>query len=127
MTVPVREYLEQDVAEGGSALLTFNLVTELDVPVTLAQVGTLQFWLFNDATGIAINGKTAIDIKNANGGTVHATTGACTLALAPADNPIVTPGNRSEVHIAYIKCVANGGALVINKEIAFTVRNLVIP
>lgn len=120
----IRELMTQEVGEGGSALLTFNLVTELEVPVTLAQLGTLRLWLYNNADGAVINNKSNVDIKNLNGGTVHATSGACTLALGPLDNVIVDPALRRERHVARIIGTYNGGAGVVVKEILFNCVNL---
>lgn len=126
MSVPIQEIMAQEVAEGGSALLSWNLVTEAGVPVTLAQLTSLTLKLYNRADLAIINGKTATDIKNTNGGTVHATTGACTLALAPADNPIINASRRLETHVALIRGTYNGGVGVVAKEIAFRVRNLAL-
>ena len=127
MTTPVREYLDQEIAEGGNGLLSFNLVDEFGAPVTLAQVGTAELWLFDESTGTTINSKSATNIKNVNGGTIHATSGACTLNLAPADNPIVTAGSRREWHVAGLRITYNGGAGVVPKELAFEVVNTVKP
>lgn len=124
MTTPIRETMTQEVAEGGSALLTFTLTTELGVPVTLAQLGTLTLTLYNRADEVIINLKDETNIKNTNGGTVAATSGACTLALEPDDNPIVDATRRIETHVALIRGTYNGGAGVVSKEIMFRVRNL---
>lgn len=126
MTTPIIEIMDQEVGEGGSALLTFNLVTETGVPVTLAQLGTLTLKLYNKRTQAIINSKSATDIKNANGGTVHASTGAGTLQLLPADNPIIDATQRLETHVAFIKGTYNGGAGVVEKSIQFRVRNIAL-
>jgi hypothetical protein len=120
----IREYMEQEVAEGGSGLITATLKDAAGAAVTLAQLGTLQLWLYDDSTKAAINAKVGTDIKNANGGTVHATSGLLTLTLAPADNPLVTAGKLAEWHVAFVKWTYDGGAGVGEKEIVFKVVNL---
>jgi hypothetical protein len=134
MTTAVREYMRQSVAEGGSALLSFTLEDEAGAPVTLAALLSLKWWLFDEAAGAGgakvrttINGRADVDIKNTNGGTVHATSGACTLAISPADNAIVDPTASAETHVAFIKGIYNGGAGVVEKEIAFRCINLSLP
>ena len=126
MTTPIIETMAQEVGEGGSALLTFTLVTETGVPVTLAQLGTLTLKLYNKADLAIINGKNGTDIKNANGGTVHSTLGTCSLVLLPADNPIVDATRRVETHVALIRGTYNGGVGIVPKAVQIKVRNLAL-
>ena len=124
MTTPIREIMAQEVAEGGSCLITGTLKDELGVPVPLASIGTAQVWLDNEATGATINSRSAQSVKNVNGGTIHATSGAFTLALGPLDNPIVNSALRKERHLVTLKFSYNGGSGVLEKEAVITVRNL---
>jgi hypothetical protein len=121
----VREIMAQEVAELSSALLTWTLEDETGAPVILTNLATLTWTLTNEATGLTINSRTGVNIKNLNGGTVHATTGACTLVLTPNDNALIDPTRSSERHIAFLKGTYNGGAGVVEKEIVYTVRSLV--
>ena len=118
--------MRQEVAEGGSALITGTFKDELSVPVPLASIGTVRLWLYDEATDAPINSKTNTDIKNTNGGIIGTTDGNFSLALAPADNPILDSTLRAERHIALIVATYNGGANVVKKELAITVRNLAI-
>jgi hypothetical protein len=126
MTTPIRERMTQEVAEGGSALLSWTLTDESTppVPITLAQIGTAQWWHYDEASGSIVNGRTAVDIKNANGGTIASTSGACTLKVTPADNAMVDITKRSEWRIAFVRITYNGGAGVVEKEIAYKLINL---
>lgn len=117
-------YHSKPVDEGESCLIGWTFKDENGVPVTLAQLGTLTWTHYNESTGLVINNRTAVDIKNVNGGTYHATSGRGTLTIPPADNIIVIP-NVSEWHVAFIKGTYNGGAGVVEEEIAFRVMNLV--
>lgn len=122
MTTSIRQNMAQPVAEGASAHLSWKAIDHLKNPIPLAGLGTLTWSHYNEATGLIINGRTDIDIKNANGGTVHATTGECTLVIPPADNIIIVP-SPSEWHVAFLRWTYNGGAGVGEKEIAFRIVN----
>lgn len=124
MTTPIREIMRQEIAEGGSALLTATLLDEAGAAVPLASLGTLTLTLYDESSDAIINLRDGTNIKNANGGTVHATDGSFSLLLGPDDNPITDPTKRAERHIALIIGTYNGGANVVTKEISITVRNL---
>lgn len=124
MTTPIRQTMAQEVAEGGSALLTGTFKDELGNPVPLVSIGTVQLWLYDEASDAAINGKTATNIKNASGGTIGATDGSLSLVLGPLDNPILDATKRRERHIAFVKATYNGGAGVVEAEAVISVRNL---
>ena len=125
----IRETMPQEVAEGGSALITGYFEDELGAYIALAGIGTVRLWLYNDATGLVINSKTNVDIKNANNGTVAEVVEAgvtrtkFTLRLLPADNPIVDSTKRVETHVAAVETTYNGGAGTVVKEVLFRVRS----
>jgi hypothetical protein len=123
-TINIRQTMAQEVAEGGSALLSWTLNDELGVPVPLTGLQTLVWTHYNESDGAIVNARNAVNIKNLNGGTVQATSGACTLILTPADNVILDSTKRSEWHVAYIKGTYNAGAGVVEKEVAIRVVNL---
>lgn len=123
-TINIRQTMQQEVAEGAIALLSWDLKDEAGVVIPLASLQTIVWTHYNDADGAIIHARTAVDIKNANGGTVHATSGACTLTVTPLDNVMVDATKRREWHVAFIKWTYNGGLGVGEKEIAFPVVNL---
>lgn len=127
MTVTnIRQTMEQPVAEGGTAYLGWNFKDQTGAVLLLTQIGTVTWTHYNEATGLVINARSNVDIKNNNGGTVHATSGAGTLIVPPADNIIVVAGVPSEWHVAFIRWTYNGGAGVGEKEIVFRVQNMLM-
>jgi hypothetical protein len=120
-TINIRQTMAQPVAESGSALLTWNLVDELGAPILLTQVGTARLWLYDEDSGAIVNGRSNVDIKNLNGGTIHATSGACTLAITPLDSVLLDQASAAEWKVSFIRVTYNGGAGVVEKEIAFRV------
>ena len=92
--------------------------------LTLAQVATLKVWLYNRKTGAIINGRDGQNIKNANGGTLHDTSGAFTFQTAVADVAIQDDTQTGEVHITVIRWTYGSGlegayvwALQIDNEV----------
>jgi hypothetical protein len=120
-TINIRQTMAQPVAESGSALLTWNLVDELGAPIQLTQVGTARYWLYDEDTGSVVNSRSNVDIKNLNGGSIHATTGACTLGITPLDSELLDQASAAEWKVAFVRITYNGGAGVVEKEIAFRV------
>lgn len=135
MTTQLVEYMEQEVPEGGVGLLRFDVVDGTGAQVPLASLLTLTVTLYDESVGSAIagpyiNSRNAQNILNANGCVVAETTDAATglpvtravLTLGGADNPIVTAGNLTEWHRAFIAWTWVGGGPG-RKEIAFKVRD----
>jgi hypothetical protein len=120
----VRITMREEVPEGGSCLLSWTLEDEAGAPVPLSSLQTLTWTHYNEADGSIVNSRNAINIKNTAGGTVGATDGKCTLQVTPADNVIVDSTSRAEWRVAFVKGTANSGALVVEKEIAYKVKNL---
>jgi hypothetical protein len=126
----VQEWMQDGIPEGGSALLTAYFVDENGDQIPLGGIGTVQLWLDNMEDGATINGRTAVNIKNANGGTVAEVTEdgvartKLTFTLTPADNVRVNTTADREWHIATISATYNGGAGVVRKEIVFHVVDL---
>ena len=123
MSLHPRDPLEEIFAEKKTAELLAT-ITEKDgeTPVPLSALDDVTLTLFVEKTGAIINSRTASDIKNANGGTVHATTGLLTLLLSPNDMVVVLDDQRFEMHIALIEwrydTTEKGG-----QEISFRVQN----
>jgi hypothetical protein len=125
----VQEWMGQEVPEGGSAFLTAYFEDENGDAIPLAGLSAVTLWLDNQATGATINSRAAVDVRNANGGTVTEITGPPArtkfrFRLTPADNVLVDSTLKWEAHIATISATYNGGADVVRKEILFHVINL---
>jgi hypothetical protein len=84
--IPVRETKQQEVAEGTTATLTWTLKDDKGVVVPLASLQTLVWTHYDERSRAIVNGRNAVNVKNANGGTVNATTGECSLVLTELDN-----------------------------------------
>ena len=110
-------YAEKKTGELNATITKRNGTT----PVPLANLDAVTLTLYEESGGDIINSRSAVDIKNANGGTVHATSGLLTLLLAPDDMAVLLSG-RYEMHIALIEwtydTTQKGG-----QEIAFRVQN----
>lgn len=123
MSIHPRETLTDIYAEGKTAPLTATITkTDGVTPVPLANLDAVTLTLFVESTGAIINSRTASNIMNAGGGTVHATSGLLTLILSPADMVTMLADKLFETHIAFIEwtydTTEKGG-----QEIAFRVRN----
>ena len=122
-SVHPQERLTKIFAEAKTAELTATITKKDGVtPVPLASLVEVTLTLFVEKDGAIINSRDSDDIKNANGGTVHATSGLLTLLLSPLDMAVLLTGQRFETHVALIEwkydTVEEGG-----QEIAFTVQN----
>ena len=68
-----------------------------------ADLSSLTLTLYNEADASIINGRSELNVKDANNVTVHATSGLLTWTMQPDDNVIVdtTLGHgKTELHIA---------------------------
>lgn len=65
------QYMETPVAEGATAVLTGYLTDESGADLALAELQTLTLTLTDQASGNILNSRNAVDVKNANGGTVQ--------------------------------------------------------
>lgn len=107
-----------------TAYLTGELTDHLGVPIPAASITTLKLWITDEATGVVVNSRNGLSILNANGGTLDATSGAWTLTLASADNPILNPAASYERHRILIVWTYSGGAQQGSFEGILTIRNL---
>lgn len=101
-----------EVNELNSCFIEFDILDEEGQPVPLAAVVDFTIDLYNDGDGSHINGRQTEDIKNANGGTYHATNGHASFAFDSADNPIVgaIARGRREPHTALFTLRWGGGS-----------------
>ena len=123
MSTHPRETLTKIYGEGKTTELTATITKKDGVtPVPLASINAITLTLFVEKTGAIINERDDSDIKNLNGGTVHATSGLLTLLLDPDDMATLVTDRRFEMHIALIEwtydSTQEGG-----QEIAFRVQN----
>jgi hypothetical protein len=106
-------------------LITLTLLDEVGAPVPLAAIGTATLTIYarDEATLPIVNAVDHVNIKNANQGTIHATTGLLTLLLAAADNTILNATNDLEWHRLLIE-ISYSGSKALKQEIDLPVRNL---
>lgn len=117
------------VNEGDAVEYQLTLQDEAGVPLPLATLTTLRLWLTDEASGTTINSRSNQDVKNANDGTYHATSGLFTMVLSAADNPIVSATLRElqpEMHRALLEAVWTSGGIPRQKrwEVLIRVVNL---
>ena len=105
--------------------ITMTLIDELGAPVPLAAIATATLTIYarDEPTQPIINSQSGIDIKNANQGSIHATSGLLTLFLNWPDNTIVNTANDIEWHRVLIQVTYNTSKN-LNFEIDIPVRNL---
>ena len=105
-----REIAVITVNEGNLALVSGTLLDEDGDPVALSTLLTLTLTLYDQATDTILNSRDAQTIKNANGGTMHATTGAFTLLLNPDDNVLVSTvaAGQTELHLGLLEATWTG-------------------
>lgn len=102
--------------EGSSIDYLFTLRDQAGLVVPLAAISSFTATLYlpgaTEAVDTIINGRDAQSILNANGGEVHATSGAALLVLGPLDNVIVgaaaTVGEVEE-HVLMLELVLSTG------------------
>lgn len=91
------------------------------VPVTLDELTDLTLTLYHHVDGTdedadtIINSRNGVSVKNANGGTFHATNGEFTMHFSSDDNPIVgsvEPGATEDHEALFIATWGTGGQKV---------------
>ena len=116
------------VPEQTTLLITGTVKDELGVAIPLASIGTLTLTLYApEVTGQPIiNSVNAVDVKNDGvRGVVHATSGAVTLTLLPADGAIQDVTKEIEIHRALLHWTYGAGSSKAGRhEIDLLVRNL---
>lgn len=116
------------VPERTTLLITGTVKDELGVAIPLSSIGTLTLTLYApEVTGQPIiNSVSGINILNDGvRGVVHATSGAVTITLLPADGAIQDVTQATELHRALLQWTYGaGGAKSGRHEIDWMVRNL---
>lgn len=117
---------EQPITEGSTVYLTGTLLDHLNVAIPSAALFALKVWITDRKTGTVINGRNGTSILNANGGTVHATTGAWTFKLGALDSAIVNTADPYETHRVLVVWEYNAGADKGSLEFLIPYRNLAV-
>ena len=114
--------------EGESANITATFYDLDGSAIAKANIARLTATLYDLASSTIINSRNAQDIKDTNGGSLT-TAGVLTLKLQPADNAIVTVGNRElETHRLRLTWTwSDGDTRTGTQEFEFYVRNMVTP
>lgn len=110
------------VRERATALYQATLKDEAGVVIPSSAIATLTLTLRNAADDAIINGRDAQNVLNANGVTVHATSGLLVWTMTPADNAIQDDTLPNELHLALFEftySTTKGG----HHEVALTVQN----
>lgn len=97
------------VEEAGSVLYELDLLDQDDNPIPLVAIASLTATLYDVNSDTVLNSRNAQDVKNTNGGTVHATNGHFELQLLAADNPIVDATNTKETHKLLLELTLTDG------------------
>lgn len=101
------------VLELDSAYFACTLTDEAGDAVPLASLDDITLTLYDKVADSIINSRSAVSVKNSNGGTFGATDGAFTMTFASDDNPIVSTTlatGKQEEHHALFKATWNSGA-----------------
>jgi hypothetical protein len=125
MTSLVRIYPK----EAAPFTYTSTLLAPDTTPIPAAQLSTLTLTLYNVEDGSVINSRNGQSVKNANNGTLHATSGLFTWQAQSTDSPIVDPTvpvGHYEHHVARFQwtTLAGGAANVSTHEVDIFVQRL---
>lgn len=122
-----QQFLETDpITEGSTVYLTGTILDHLLAPVPSAALYSLKVWVTDLKTGSVINSRNGQSILNANGGTIHATTGAWTLKLGALDSVIVNTADPYERHRVLVEWKYNAGVDAGSMEFVLPYRNLAV-
>ncbi len=123
--------LRMSVNEGSSTTYALTLTgqnpsTGETGAIQLSWIDTLTATLYDRDTDEVINDREEQDVLNANGGTMHATSGAFSLVLGADDNVIVNDAKATEVHMLLLELVlTNDTGLNWERKVVVTNLHLV--
>ena len=109
--------------------VTFKDTSSTPVALTKAQILTLTMTLFDKDTEAVINSRNAVNVKDANGGTVS-TAGVLTMKLDPADQAIAgtLATGAKETHVIRFNYTWNDGRSRTGRsEYTYDVEKLATP
>lgn len=111
------------VPERTTQSFTATIKDETGTVIPLANMTTITITHYNRDTGVVIGARNGQDVKNANGGTYHATSGLFTMLFDPADMAIVDDTLAMENHVALFAWTYSAGARRGQHEALFSVVN----
>lgn len=114
------------VNESSAAQYQTTLKDQTGTVIPASAISGLTLTLYDALTGTVVNSRSAQDVKNTNGGTLHATSGLFTMTFAAADNPIVTATEAEEHHVAVFEATVSGGGGGLKWVVDLWVRNLAL-
>jgi uncharacterized phiE125 gp8 family phage protein len=117
VTIPPNHYL---INEQTSFQISQTFKAADNTNVQLADLTSLTLTLYDAKTGTAI--RTAQNVKNANGGSFHATSGVFVMTFTPTDTTLITPTEAEEHHVAEFTAGFVGGGATW--ETHLWIRNL---
>jgi len=98
---------ERRIAEGSTPIYRATLQDEDGTAIPLADIDSMTLTLKDVRTGQAINSRSAQDVLNTNGVTIHATSGLLTWQMEEEDTPIIGSAhpkpNQVEQHKAIFR------------------------
>lgn len=104
---------DRRVLEKTTPVYTATLVDEDENAIALLSISTMTLTFYDRRTGTIINSREAQDVKNANGVTIHATSGLLTWTMGVADTTLVTTADFAEddeeEHVGLFEWVLTNG------------------
>lgn len=101
-----------------------TLKDKAGVVVPLAALTDILLTLRDRATGAVINDRDAVSVKNADGGTFHATSGLFTMIFDELDNVLNDETLAIEEHVATFTATWAGGDHQHSWDVIVRVKNL---
>lgn len=109
--------------EKTSQAVLVDILDQNGDPIPLASITTLTLTLYNRITLAIINARNAQNVLNANGVSVHATSGVATWTMVPADNVMGDDTLSVEDHVALFEWTYAAGAKRGQHEALITIVN----
>ena len=122
MSQPFLTVIATEAAEKTTLRITGTIQDHTGAALPSASLTTLKLWLYNKRTGVVLNNRMAVNVLNANGGTVTSG-GLLTMVLDPADNALESQSLAAETHVAEFEWTYNAGAATGRALVEFNVRN----
>ena len=115
-----------DVQERTSGAYEATLLDEDDAAIAAASIDSITLTLIETRSGDVVNSRSAQSVLNANGGTMHATSGLFRWEWEPEDTAILgsTPNSDIERHLATITVTWDSGTKQQHREVLLRIKNL---
>lgn len=111
----------ETIGERTTSVYSADVQDEDGVAIPGASLSTLTLTLYDQASRQIINGRSAVSVLNANGGTVDSS-GNFEMVFDPEDNAFVGTGDQ-ETHVALFRYTYDSGAKAGQQRVFFTVGN----